>query len=59
MGYLGVVQALLEKGADVSAKDNSGRTAQQRAAHYGRTEVTALLERVASTRGSARGDAAH
>lgn len=38
-GYLGVVQALLAKGADVNAKNNDGRTALIFASLKGQLEI--------------------
>jgi ankyrin repeat protein len=43
MGHTEIVQLLLEKGADVNAKDDDGRTALMLAAEKGHTEIVQLL----------------
>jgi len=42
-GELAIVKLLLEKGADVNAKDNRGYTALSQASKYGQLEVAKLL----------------
>ena len=42
-GYLEVVKALLDKGADVNGKDMHGRTALMRASESGHLEVVKVL----------------
>ena len=44
-GELEIVKLLLEKGADVNAKDNRGYTALSQASKYGELEVVELLIR--------------
>ena len=42
-GHTETVTMLLEKGADVNAKDNDGRTSLILASRYGHTEIVAML----------------
>jgi ankyrin repeat protein len=42
-GAFEVVRLLLERGADVEAKDNNGKNSLQEAARYGHDEVVKLL----------------
>ena len=43
-GHKGVVEMLLEAGADVAIKDEDGKTAKHYASDAGHAEIVALLE---------------
>ena len=44
-GFKGLVQELLEKGADVNATDNGGRTSLSLAEEKGHVEIVELLRK--------------
>ena len=54
-GHIGVVQELLDKGADVNAKDNKNRTALMLAFENGHKEIMELLMRAGATKEPPRG----
>ena len=53
-GHDACLKVLLEAGADITAKDNRGRTAKDLAQEYGHTAVVALLEEAMQQAGDNR-----
>ncbi len=49
MGHADSVKLLLEKGADVNAHDNGGRTALSLANEFGRANIVEMLVKAGAT----------
>jgi serine/threonine-protein phosphatase 6 regulatory ankyrin repeat subunit B len=43
-GYKSIIEKLIDKGADINAKDGDGKTAMQKAIEYGHNDIVDFLK---------------